>query len=378
MIEEKYMQEAIALAKKGTGKVSPNPLVGAVIVKDGKVIGRGYHEKYGQPHAERNALSSCSVSPESADMYVTLEPCCHHGKQPPCTEAIVAAGIKRVIIGSSDPNPLVSGKGVAFLKEHGIEVEESFMKEECDALNDIFFHYIKTGRPFVTMKYAMTMDGKIAAFTGKSKWITGEEARKHVHGERNRNTAIMVGVGTVIADDPMLTCRIEGGRNPVRIICDSRLRTPIASSLVLSTDEAPVIIATCSDDKKKAAEYIEKGCRILNVKEKDGRIDLDDLMKKLGEEKIDSILLEGGGTINWEALKSGIVNRVQAYIAPKLLGGKDAKTPVEGKGAPSPQEAVMLGESRITKLGDDLLIESEVISDVHGPLKQIKFLRMRK
>ena len=377
MIEEKYMQEAIALAKKGmqeaialakkgTGRVSPNPLVGAVIVKDGEVIGRGYHEKYGQPHAERNALSSCSVSPEGADMYVTLEPCCHHGKQPPCTEAIVAAGIKRVIIGSSDPNPLVSGKGVVFLKEHGIEVEEGFMKEECDALNDIFFHYIKTGRPFVTMKYAMTMDGKIAAFTGKSKWITGEEARKHVHGERNRNTAIMVGVGTVIADDPMLTCRIEGGRNPVRIICDSRLRTPIAASLVLSTDEAPVIIATCSDDKKKAAEYIEKGCRILKVKEKDGRIDLDDLMKKLGEEKIDSILLEGGGTLNWEALKSGIVNRVQAYIAPKLLGGKDAKTPVEGKGAPSPQEAVMLGESRITKLGDDLLIESEVISDVHG------------
>lgn len=366
MIEEKYMQEAIALAKKGTGRVSPNPLVGAVIVKDGEVIGRGYHEKYGQPHAERNALSSCSVSPEGADMYVTLEPCCHHGKQPPCTEAIVAAGIKRVIIGSSDPNPLVSGKGVVFLKEHGIEVEEGFMKEKCDALNDIFFHYIKTGRPFVTMKYAMSMDGKIAAFTGKSKWITGEEARKHVHGERNRNTAIMVGVGTVIADDPMLTCRIEGGRNPVRIICDSRLRTPIASSLVLSTDEAPVIIATCSDDKKKAAEYIEKGCRILIVKEKDGRIDLDDLMKKLGEEKIDSILLEGGGTINWEAIKSGIVNRVQAYIAPKLLGGKDAKTPVEGKGAPSPQEAVMLGESRITKLGDDLLIESEVISDVHG------------
>ena len=254
MIEEKYMQEAIALAKKGTGKVSPNPLVGAVIVKDGEVIGRGYHEKYGQPHAERNALSSCSVSPEGADMYVTLEPCCHHGKQPPCTEAIVAAGIKRVIIGSSDPNPLVSGKGVVFLKEHGIEVKEGFMKEKCDALNDIFFHYIRTGRPFVTMKYAMTMDGKIAAFTGKSKWITGEEARKHVHGERNRNTAIMVGVGTVIADDPMLTCRIEGGRNPVRIVIDTNLSTP-KDSKIYNNDGTKVFIIVGENVSDKKIKY---------------------------------------------------------------------------------------------------------------------------
>lgn len=366
MNKKMYMQEAISLAEKGTGRVSPNPLVGAVIVKDGVVIGRGYHEKYGEPHAERNALASCSVSPEGADLYVTLEPCCHYGKQPPCTEAITAAGIKRVIIGSADPNPLVSGKGTAFLREHGIEVEEGFMKEECDALNDIFFHYIKTGRPFVTMKYAMTIDGKIAAFTGKSKWITGEEARKHVHNERNRNTAIMVGVGTVITDDPMLTCRIDGGRNPVRIICDSRLNTPVTSSIVSTAESIPTIIATCSDDEKKASLYKEKGCRIIKVKEKSGRTDLADLMAKLGEEKIDSILLEGGGTLNWAALNSGIVNRIQAYIAPKLLGGRDAKTPVEGMGAPSPQEAVMLGEMRVKRLGEDLLIESEVINDVYG------------
>ena len=219
MTDEYYMRRAIALAQKGEGQVSPNPLVGAVIVKDGKIIGEGYHEHYGQPHAERNALANCIQSPEGATIYVTLEPCCHHGKQPPCTDALLAAGIRRVVIGSKDPNPLVHGKGIRILREHGVEVTEQVLQDECDEMNEVFFHYIQTKLPFVILKYAMTLDGKIATYTGASRWVTGEAARAHVHRMRNRYHAIMVGVGTVLADDPMLTCRLgktENGVNPVR------------------------------------------------------------------------------------------------------------------------------------------------------------------
>ena len=221
MNDVEYMRLALALAERGRGWTAPNPMVGAVIVKDGAVIGQGWHERYGEPHAERNALAACTADPAGATMYVTLEPCCHHGKQPPCVDAILASGIRRVVIGSADPNPLVAGKGVAILRSRGVEVTESVLREECDALNRIFFHYITTGRPFVSMKYAMTMDGKIAAFTGASKWVTGETARRHVQQQRHRFRGIMVGVGTVLADDPLLTCRMENGRNPIRVICDT-------------------------------------------------------------------------------------------------------------------------------------------------------------
>jgi diaminohydroxyphosphoribosylaminopyrimidine deaminase/5-amino-6-(5-phosphoribosylamino)uracil reductase len=221
------MRIALQLAEKGCGWVNPNPLVGAVIVKDGEIIGRRFHEKYGKAHAERNAIASCIKSPKGATLYATLEPCCHHGTNPPCTDAIIESGIKRVVIGSSDPNPLVRGKGVAIMRRHGIEVVEGVLKEECDKLNQVFFHYIQRKKPYVIMKYAMTMDGKIATYTGESKWITGEAARQRVHEDRHRYSGIMVGVGTVLADNPLLTCRMEGGKNPLRIICDTRLRTPI-------------------------------------------------------------------------------------------------------------------------------------------------------
>ena len=245
--DEKYMSVAIELAKKGYGYTAPNPVVGAVIVKDGCIIGQGYHEKYGEPHAERNALASCSQSPEGATIYVTLEPCCHHGKQPPCTDAIIEAGISRVVTGSGDPNPLVGGKGIRILKDHGIQVTEHVLKEECDGLNPVFFHYIRTKTPYVTMKYAQTLDGKIACFTGASKWVTGEEARAYVQHMRNRHMAIMVGAGTVQADDPMLNCRLEGGRNPVRIICDSTLRTSMDSKIVKTAGEIRTVFANSSD-----------------------------------------------------------------------------------------------------------------------------------
>lgn len=358
-----YMRRALSLAARGAGHVSPNPLVGAVIVRDGRVIGEGWHAMFGGPHAERNALANCTESPRGATIYVTLEPCCHHGKTPPCTDALIEQGLARVVVGSSDPNPLVAGKGVQILREHGIEVVENVLKDECDCLNAPFFHYIRNKTPFVVLKYAMTMDGKIATRTGASQWITGDMAREQVHRDRNRYTAIMVGVGTVLADDPMLTCRIPGGRDPIRIVCDSRLSTPPSARLVESAGSLTTILATCCTDPDRHAPYLAAGCEILTVPaDADGHVDLAALMQALGARGIDSIVLEGGGTLAWAALRAGIVHRVQAYIAPKLFGGAQAKTPVQGVGVAYPDDAVRLSAPRVTQLGDDLLLESEVIA----------------
>ena len=354
------MKRAIELAERGRGWTSPNPMVGAVLVRDGQIIGEGWHARCGGLHAERHAISRCTDSPVGADLYVTLEPCCHYGKQPPCTDAIIESEIRRVFIGSSDPNPLVAGKGVQILQEHGIEVVEHVMEAECDALNPVFFHYIRTKRPYVVLKYAMTMDGKIACHTGESRWVTGEEARAHVQLTRHWLSGIMVGVGTVLTDDPMLTCRIEGGKSPVRIICDTHLRTPLEAQVVATAKRIPTILATCSEDPEQKRPYEEAGCQVLTCRETDGHVDLSHLMELLGQMEIDSILLEGGGTLTWSALQSGIVQRIQAYIAPKLFGGKDAKTPVEGTGFSSPAEAVHLKNTTITCLGEDFLLESEV------------------
>ncbi|MCM1132511.1 MAG: bifunctional diaminohydroxyphosphoribosylaminopyrimidine deaminase/5-amino-6-(5-phosphoribosylamino)uracil reductase RibD [Ruminococcus flavefaciens] len=363
MSHEKYMKEALELARKGMGFVSPNPMVGAVIVKNGEIIGRGFHPKYGELHAERFAFADCDgkgIDCTGADMYVTLEPCCHHGKTPPCTEAVIQHRIAHVYIGSSDPNPLVAGKGTRILREHGIEVTEGILKDECDELNEIFFRYITAKKPFVTMKYAMTTDGKIACFTGESKWITGEEARLNVQKERLRHSAIMVGIGTVLADDPMLTCRLENSRNPIRIICDTHLRIPTDCNIVRTAREIPTIIATCSDDGKRLENM---GCTVMTIPEKDSHIDLNQLIDRLAD-KTDSILLEGGGELNWAMLNAGLVDKVQAYIAPKIFGGASAKSPVSGMGVPLPSDAFMLTDSKIKQVGDDILIESRV-KNVH-------------
>lgn len=360
LLEEKYMELAIELAKKGNGWTNPNPMVGAVIVKDGKIIGQGYHERYGQLHAERNALAACSESPAGATMYVTLEPCCHYGKTPPCTEAIIENKIKKVFIGSTDPNELVAGKGIKQLEEAGIEVVVGVLKEECDALNRIFFQYIKNKKPFVAMKYAMTLDGKIATYSGKSKWITSEEARSHVHSLRHQYTGIMVGIGTVLKDDPMLDCRLLHCKHPIRIVCDTHLRIPLNSQIVKTANEKITIIATASTNEEKIKQLEEAHCKILNVQTLDGHIDLENLLVKLGDEKIDCILLEGGGTLNYAALKSGIVNRVFCYIAPKIFGGAEAISPVEGVGIEHPDEAFLLANRKITTLGEDILLEFDV------------------
>lgn len=360
MNDELYMQLSLELAIKGIGSVNPNPLVGAVIVKDGEIIGKGYHERYGELHAERNAIANCITSPHGATMYVTLEPCCHYGKTPPCTNAIIENGISKVIIGTLDPNEKMTGKGVEILRKAGIEVLVGVLEEKCKSINEVFFHYITKKTPFVVMKYAMTMDGKISTVTGESKWITGEITRKKVHQDRNHYTAIMVGIGTVLADNPILDCRIENGRNPIRIICDSNLRTPIESNVVKTAKYIRTIIVTTKADIASHEVYLDNNCQILVVTPKDRHIDLQTLMLKLGEMNIDSILFEGGSTLNFSAIESRIVHKVQCYIAPKLFGGDISKSPVGGKGFSEISNAVKLKNSIITQIGDDILIESEV------------------
>ena len=360
------MRRAIELARRGAGWTSPNPMVGAVIVKEGRIIGEGWHKKCGGLHAERNALAALTETARGADLYVTLEPCCHHGRTPPCTEAILEHGIRRVVIGSRDPNPLVSGKGAGLLRQHGVVVEEDFLREECDDLNPVFFHYITTGRPYVVMKYAMTLDGKIATRTGASQCITGEIARRHVHQLRGRYSAILAGIGTILADDPMLNCRINGGHQPVRIVADSRLRLPPDSQLVRTAGEYRTILACAEEDPEKEAALRGRGVEVLHVPGPDGRVDFRALMEHLGREQIDSVLIEGGGQLHEAALRAGIVNHVCAYIAPKLFGGAGARTPVEGTGVGLPAEGTVLDKLQVTRLGEDLLLEYDVKEGMNG------------
>ena len=362
MTDQNYMLQAIQMAKQGEGWTNPNPMVGAVIVKNGRIIGKGYHKKCGELHAERNAIASLTESAEGATIYVTLEPCCHYGKTPPCTEAIIEQKIKRVVIGSRDPNPKVSGKGIKMLQEAGIEVIEDFMREECDRLNPVFFHYITTKTPYVVMKYAMTLDGKIATKTGASKWITGEAARAEVQHMRHRYMGIMAGIGTVLADDPMLNVRVEGWKSPIRILCDSGLRIPLDGQIVKSAGKYRTIVAYADSENTEAKRkrLHEMGVETICCPDENNQVDLKKLMKYLGEEGIDSILLEGGGTLNDSALRAGIVQEVQAFIAPKLFGGMNNKTPVEGTGVRFPSEAVKLKCTDICQIGEDIRITCQV------------------
>ena len=357
---EKYMNIALTLAELGRGHTNPNPMVGSVIVKNGNVIGMGYHQYCGGLHAERNAFAHCTEDPSGADLYVTLEPCCHYGKTPPCTDIIIEKNIKRVFIGSDDPNPLVAGKGIEKLKQNGIEVYTGILKAQCDKLNTIFFHYIKTKTPYVVMKYAMTADGKIATYTGDSKWITAEQSRKQVHHIRNAVSGIMVGIGTVLADNPLLNCRIEGGKNPIRIICDSTLKIPLDSQIVKTANEIKTIIAFAQKDEQKQIALQKSGIQLLYLPNEQNKVDLNALMIELGKQKIDSILLEGGATLNECALQYGIVNKLLVYIAPKIFGGSEAKSPVAGKGVAMASKAYNLYLKEVKTIGQDILLEYDV------------------
>ncbi len=383
--DEKYMMMALELAANGAGHTSPNPLVGAVIVRDGEVIGTGWHEYCGGLHAERNAIKDClerGNDPKGATIYVTLEPCCHYGKTPPCTEAIIENGFARVVYGAFDPNPKVAGKGLEILEKAGIEVDGPVLNKECLEINDIFFHYITTGLPFVIMKYAMTADGKIAAYTGDSRWVTDEAARRHTHMTRKRVAAIMVGIGTVLADDPMLNCRLDEPDlkrdgtpfdkpvDPVRVVCDSRLRIPLDCRLVKTAGDIRTIVACAGDAAAEAPGYAEKkaalekaGVEIIEVmSDRDGHASLPLIIEKLGALGLDSVLLEGGAELNFSALEDGVPNKLQVYIAPKLIGGAGAKSPIGGQGIAKMADCVNLSRPKITELGDDLLLEYRFVN----------------
>ncbi|MDO4534580.1 MAG: bifunctional diaminohydroxyphosphoribosylaminopyrimidine deaminase/5-amino-6-(5-phosphoribosylamino)uracil reductase RibD [Clostridium perfringens] len=357
-MDEFYMNLALENAKKGRGKVNPNPMVGAVIVKNEKIIGIGYHEFFGGTHAEVNAFKNATEDVVGGTIYVTLEPCSHYGKTPPCADKIIEKKIRRVVVGSLDPNPIVAGRGIKKLRDAGIEVTIGVLGKECIKLNEVFMKYIKTKKPFVVLKCAMSLDGKICTRDGESKWITGEKAREHVHKTRGVLSGIMVGVETVIEDNPRLTSRVDIGKNPIRIVVDSTLRIPLSSNVLTDKFRDKTIIATTDyADKKKIREIENLGVKVLVVESKEKRVNLNDLMYRLGEMNIDSIFLEGGGTLNFSALREGIIDKVQIYIAPKIIGGTLAKTPVEGEGIDKLKDAFNINDLKVNFFGNDIFIE---------------------
>ena len=354
-----YMQEAIALAERGRGHTAPNPRVGCVIVKDGRTIGRGYHHRYGDLHAERDALAACTEDPSGATMYVTLEPCCHHGKQPPCTDAILAAGIARVVVGATDPNPLVGGQGIALLRSGGVAVEAGLLEAEIREQNRIFLKYITQKRPWVSLKVAMTLDGKIATADGDARWVTSEPARRFVHELRGQRSGICVGAGTVRLDDPMLDCRVDGYKNPVRILPDSRALLAPESRIAQSAAAIRTILVHTDAAADGRLERLRAcGIELLPCAARDGRVDLPDLLSHLGALGIDSILLEGGEALNGSFVAQGLVDEYYIFIAPKILGGQNAKTSVGGPGFAKMADALALDIRSVERIGPDLLVHA--------------------
>ena len=379
------MQRAIALAKKGAGFVNPNPMVGCVVVKDNEIITEGYHEYYGGLHAERNALTNTTADCKDATLYVTLEPCCHHGKTPPCTDIIIEKGIKKVVVGLLDPNPLVSGKGISILQDAGIEVVTGVEVDKIKELNKVFLKYIKTKRPYVILKTAMTLDGKIASHTGDSKWITNEKSRQLVHKLRSEMMGIVAGIGTVKADNPMLNCRIEGQQStdnsqqslttkvhqPIRIIVDTKASISLDSNIVKTANEYRTILAvgqqTTDNRQQTTVEKLKSfNIEILQCEEKDGHVDINDLMIKLGQMGIDSLLLEGGSCLNAAFLEAGCVDEVYAFIAPKIIGGEHSKSPIGGKGIELMKDAITFDKVEIEQIENDILIKGRITSTDNG------------
>ncbi|NLI13263.1 bifunctional diaminohydroxyphosphoribosylaminopyrimidine deaminase/5-amino-6-(5-phosphoribosylamino)uracil reductase RibD [Pelotomaculum propionicicum] len=354
-----FMKTALELAVRARGRTSPNPMVGAVVVREGKIIGQGYHLKAGTPHAEIHALNEAGQEAKGATLYVTLEPCCHHGRTGPCTEAVINAGIARVVAAMADPNPLVAGKGLARLREAGIDVTLGVMEKEALRLNEVFIKYITTGSPFVVAKAAMSLDGKIATRSGKSKWITGPAARAFGHRLRDWYDAILVGIGTVLADDPSLTTRLPGGggRDPVRVILDSRARIPPQARVLTQQSEAPTIIAVTSAAPPERLKTLRESGAVVLVVNEGPRVDLAELLRILGSRGITSVLIEGGAGVHGSAISAGLVDKVAWFIAPKIIGGATAPGPVGGTGADDPAGASALERVRVRRLGPDILLE---------------------
>ncbi len=359
-IHRQYMQRALELAARGRGRTSPNPMVGAVLVKEGRVVGEGFHPRAGAPHAEIYALQQAGEAARGATLYVTLEPCCHYGRTPPCTQALIAAGVAEVHIAMLDPNPRVAGKGRAELEAAGIRTVVGECEEEARALNEVFAHWITTGRPFVIAKFAMSLDGKIATRTGDARWISGPEARRLVHEVRDQVDAILVGAGTVIADNPQLTTRLEKEdvRHPLRVVLDSRGRIPLTArvfdpalpgrTLVAATEAAP-------PDYRKALN--ERGIETLVLPpDERGRVDLEALLDELGQREVTSLLVEGGGTVLGSFFDRRLVNKVLAFVAPLIIGGHDAPQPVGGEGVERLADAPRLERVNWQRVGNDVLV----------------------
>ena len=359
--DEDYMREALQLARHAEGRTSPNPLVGALLVRDGRVIAAGWHRKAGTAHAEIHALQMAGELAQGATLYVTLEPCSHYGRTGPCANAVVKAGVRRVVIGMQDPNPLVAGKGIAILQAAGIEVSCGVLEKEARQLNEVFLKWITTHQPFVVLKTAMTLDGKIATAAGESQWITNEKARQRGHELRDRYDAILAGIGTVLADDPSLTARLPdgSGQNPLRVIVDSRARTPL-SAKVVTDQQAPTLIAvTAAAPAERVQALRSAGAEVLVLNE-GPQVDLPALLAYLGKREVTSLLVEGGGQVNFSLLQAGLVDKVCAFVAPKLVGGVQALTPVEGAGFARLSEAVQLDGLRAEMLEDNVCLTGYV------------------
>lgn len=353
------MKRALDLAAMALGRTSPNPVVGAVVVKDGEIVGEGYHQRAGTPHAEVHALRQAGAEARGATIYVTLEPCSHHGRTPPCANALIEAGIRRAVVATVDPNPLVAGRGLAILEEAGIETTVGVLQEQAIRLNQFFFKYIKTRRPYVTIKSAMTLDGKIATASGDSRWVSGEESRRVVHQMRNTYDAIMVGIGTVLKDDPLLNTRLDSvdSRDPVRVIVDSKLDLPLESQIVRTSPGQNTLVFCSSHAEAARIEQLEQaGIEVIALPTENELLPLEQLLDELGRRELCSLLVEGGAEINANLIENGLADKIYLFIAPKIVGGRAAPSPVGGIGAGLMRDAIPVMSLETTVSGQDLLL----------------------
>ena len=357
MDDERWMKRALYLAEKGRGRTSPNPMVGAVLVKDGRVVGEGHHIKAGEAHAEILALRQAGEEAKGATLYLNLEPCTHYGRTPPCAPAVIEAGVRRVVIGMEDPNPLVRGKGLESLRSAGLNVQIGVLENPCRRLNEAFCKYIVKKEPFVILKAAATLDGKIAAREGDSKWISGEGSRRLVHRLRNQVDGIVVGIGTIVKDDPMLTARIKGGKDPDRVILDSRLRIPENAKVIQISPWKTIVATTELAPEDKRVRLEKKGVRILVLDSEEGRVSLKTCLSRLGEMEMVTVMVEGGSQVNGAFLDEGLIDKILLFLSPKLIGDHQAIGIFGGKGVASIKEAISLNEFRVRRIGGDLLLE---------------------
>jgi len=362
------MTLALRLAAKGRGKTSPNPMVGALVVKKGRIVGRGYHHGPGQPHAEILALTQAGSRARGAILYVTLEPCCHLLKRtPPCVPAVIQSGVRQVVVAMIDPNPSVKGRGIAALRRAGITVTTGIAQEEAAQLNRAYLHWVRTDRPYVILKAGMTLDGKVATAKGESQWITGPRARQEAHRLRSQVDAVVVGVGTVLKDDPSLTARLSdrplklASRQPLRVVLDSKLRTPLTARICAKQDQAKTLIVTTSRASQSRRRPFERaGVEVVSLSEKKGRVSLPALMTVLGKRGITSVLIEGGSTVNATALRAKLVNHVLFYLAPTLLGGQDAKAVIGDRSSERLAQALTLRRVTVRRIGNDVVVEGDL------------------